>query len=137
MDLPCREELQPMPEAPLDVRVLVVDRDLRVRTALCHLLAGEPGLVICGQAAGADSALDQLSAQRPDAVLVDPLLPTAADGKHLLLAALEVGTRVVVLTTSRSLRAAARRLGAAAALDKDGDHEQLLAALHGIKAATH
>ncbi len=50
-------------------------------------------------------------------------------------AAAEAGTRVAVLTADRSLRASARRLGAAAALDKDGDHEQLLAALRGPRRA--
>ena len=52
-------------------------------------------------------------------MLIDPLLPTAADGTKVVRAAAEAGTRVVVLTADRSLRASARRLGAAAALDKD------------------
>lgn len=125
-----------MSEAPPEARVLVVDRDLRVRTALRQLLGSEPGLVICGEAGNAGSALGQLAAQLPDMMLVDPLLPSADDGNRLLRAAIEAGTRVVVLTTDRSLRATARSLGAAAVLDKDGDHDQLLAALHGAKAAT-
>jgi chemotaxis response regulator CheB len=113
------------------VRVLVIDRDRRVRAALRPLLASEPDLTLGGEAADAASALGQLAAQRPDAVLVAPLLPTAADGTPVVRAAAEAGARVIVLTADRSLRTSARRLGGAAALDKDGDHEQLLAALRG------
>ena len=120
---------------PSAARVLVIDWDRRVRAALGQLLASEPGLTLCGEAACAASALSQLAAAPPDIVLIDPLLPTAADGTKVVRAAAEAGTRVVVLTADRSLRASARRLGAAAALDKDGDHEQLLAALRGPRRA--
>jgi DNA-binding NarL/FixJ family response regulator len=99
----------PMPQPPRAVRVLVVDRDPRVRTALRQLLAAHP----------------------PDTVLVDPLLPTAADGIPVLSAAVSSGIRIVVLTADRPLRASARRLGITGVLDKDGDHDELLAALRG------
>ncbi len=121
----------PMPQQPRPVRVLVVDRDPRVRTALRHLLASEPGLTACGEAADAAGALGQLTGQPPDTVLVDPLLPTAADGMPVLSAAVSAGIRVVVLTADRPLRASARRLGVTAVLDKDGNADQLLAALRG------
>jgi DNA-binding NarL/FixJ family response regulator len=114
-----------------DVRVLVIDRDARVRAALRQLLAGEPGLEVCGEAADAAGAIGQLAARLPDAVLVDPLLPTAAAGAPVLSAVAGAGMRVVVLTADRSLRASARRLGISAVLDKDGDHDRLLAALRG------
>jgi ActR/RegA family two-component response regulator len=112
-----------------DVRVLVIDRDARVRAALRQLLAGEPGLEVCREAADAAGALGQLAARLPDAVLVDPLLLTAAAGAPVLSAVAGAGMRVVVLTADRSLRASARRLGICAVLDKDGDHDRLLAAL--------
>ena len=120
-----------MPQPPPDVRVLVIDRDPRVRAALRQLLASEPGLKVCGEAADAAGALGQLAARLPDAVLVDPLLPTAAAGMPVLSAVAGAGMRVVVLTADRPLRASARRLGISAVLDKDGDHDRLLAALRG------
>jgi CheY-like chemotaxis protein len=123
-----------VPTPPSAARVLVIDWDRRVRAALGQLLASEPGLTLCGEAACAASALSQLAAAPPDIVLIDPLLPTAADGTQVVRAAAEAGTRVVVLTADRSLRTSARRLGAAA-LDKDGDHEQLLATLRGPRRA--
>ena len=49
----------------------------------------------------------------------------------MLREAAGVGLRVVVLTADRPLRVSARRLGITAALDKDGDHDRLLAALRG------
>lgn len=118
-----------MSQPPRTVRVLVVDRDPRVRTALRQLLAGEPGLTVCGEAADARGALGQLAAEPPDTVLVDPLLPTSADGLPVLSAAVSAGIRVVVLTADRPLRVSARRLGVTAVLDKDGNADQLLAAL--------
>ena len=114
-----------------DIQVLVVDRDPRVRAALCQLLASEQGLAVCGEAADAAGALGQLTAHPAETVLVDPLLPAAADGLPVLHAAVSAGMRVVVLTADRSLRATARRLGVIAALDKDSDHDQLLAAVRG------
>ena len=120
-----------MPQPPPDVRVLVIDRDPRVRAALRQLLASEPGLEVCGEAADAAGALGQVAARFPDAVLVDPLLPTVAAGMPVLSAVAGAGMRVVVLTADRSLRASARRLGISAVLDKDGDHDRLLAALRG------
>jgi DNA-binding NarL/FixJ family response regulator len=49
---------------PPDVRILVIDRDPRVRAALCQLLADEPGLEVCGEAADAAGALGELAALR-------------------------------------------------------------------------
>lgn len=125
-----------MTAASPEFRVLVVEHDQRVRTALCQLLASEPGLASCGEAADAPGALAQLAAQSPAVLLIDPLLPTAADGMKVLRTAVSTGTRVIVLTADRSLRTAARRLGIGAVLDKDGDRGQLLAVLHGAQAAT-
>jgi DNA-binding NarL/FixJ family response regulator len=99
--------------------------------ALCQLLASEQGLAVGGEAADAAGALGQLAAHPAETMLVDPLLPAAADGLQVLYAAVNAGMRVVVLTADRSLRASARRLGVTAALDKDGDHDQLLAAVRG------
>lgn len=120
-----------MPQPPRTIRVLVVDRDPRVRNALRQLLAGEPGLTVCGEAADAAGALGQLTVQPPDTMLVDPLLPTAANGLPVLSAAVSAGIRVVVLTADRALRASARRLGITGVLDKDGNHDELLVALRG------
>ncbi len=49
----------------------------------------------------------------------------------MLSALVDAGVRVVVLTAHRTLRASARRLGITAVLDKDGDHDGLLAAVRG------
>ncbi len=102
-----------------------------MRAALRQLLADEPGLTVGGEAADTADALSQMVAQRLDTVLVDPLLPTAADGTLVLRAAVTAGIHVVVLASDRSLRGTARSLGITAVLDKDGRHDELLAALRG------
>ena len=53
----------------------------------------------------------------------------------MLSAAVSAGIRVVVLTADRPLRAGARRLGITEVLDKDGDHDELLAALRGHRGS--
>ena len=96
-----------MPEPHADISVLVADRDARVRAALRQLLVTEPGLWAAGEAADAASAMGQLADLLPDTLLVDPLLPTAAEGMTLLCAAVGAGIHVVVLTADRVLRSRA------------------------------
>jgi DNA-binding NarL/FixJ family response regulator len=101
------------------LRVLIVDRDRRVRHALQDLLTAEPDLEICGAAGNTRAALAQVNAQRPEVVLLDVLLPEAAEGLGLMQALHHLRLPVVVLTTAASLREQAHDSGAAAFLEKD------------------
>ncbi len=53
-----------------------------VRAALCQLLASEPGLEVCGEAADAAGALGQLAARLPDVVLVTRCCPPPLPGRR-------------------------------------------------------
>src|SRR5215472_1441084 len=53
------------------VRVFLVDDHPIVRHGLAKLLAAEPDIEVCGEAADARSALEGIATSSPDVVLVD------------------------------------------------------------------
>ena len=56
-------------------RILVVDDHPMMRQGLAQLVGAETDLMICGEAETAESALDCISAMKPDLVLADISLP--------------------------------------------------------------
>ncbi len=119
------------------VRVLIVDDDPLVRTALTMMLTGADGITVVGEAVDGATALDAVAAHRPDLVLMDIRMPRM-DG----LAATEALRRragapeVIVLTTFAAdeyvLRAL--RAGAGGFLLKDTPPVQLVAAIKSVAA---
>jgi DNA-binding NarL/FixJ family response regulator len=110
------------PEASGPVRVLVVDDDALVRSALAMVLGGAPGLELVGEAADGAEVPAAVERTRPDVVLMDIRMPRT-DG---LTATEELMRRpdapaVIVLTTfdadDQVLRAL--RAGASGFLVKD------------------
>jgi glucose-6-phosphate-specific signal transduction histidine kinase len=61
--------------APEAIRVLVADDHTVVRKGLLELLKKEPGLVIVGEAADGQEALEQAHRIRPNVVLMDVTMP--------------------------------------------------------------
>ena len=57
------------------LRVQICDDSPHVRSALRRLLEREPDLVVTAEAAGADEAIEQLRAERPDVLLLDIAMP--------------------------------------------------------------
>lgn len=109
-------------------RVLVVDRDERVRTALAALIDATPGLEVAAttgsiedagrvaRAAGATVAVVDIEAAKPD----DDLDTVRGLAAHLPVVA-------ICAATSAGLRAVTA--GATAFCDKDGDADCLTAAV--------
>jgi DNA-binding NarL/FixJ family response regulator len=87
-----------VPEAP--VTVIVVDDQSAVREGLVLLLGTLPGIVVAGQAADGDTAVDLVATVHPQVALMDLNMP-GCDGVAATrrIAADHQGTRVVVLTT--------------------------------------
>jgi DNA-binding NarL/FixJ family response regulator len=97
------------------IRVFVVDDHPIVRHGIAQLLASEPDFEVCGQAADARAALEQLASAAPDVVTVDVSLG-ATSGVDLIGEVKQLLPRVAVLVvsmhdeqlyTERSLRAGA------------------------------
>ena len=118
------------------VRVLLVDDDPMVRSALRMVLGGLDDVVVVGEAADGEEAVALAAATAPDVALVDVRMPRR-DG---ISAAREItaagGTRVVVLTTFGEDEAvlAALRAGADGFLLKDTPPARIVAAVRRVAA---
>ncbi len=108
-------------------RVLIVEDDPRVRSALSGLLASE-GLSVVGIAATARDALEV--GDWLDVALVDVRLPDLEDGLLVIRTLAAEGHPVVALSASAGARAASLAAGARAFFEKDSYPDALLAALH-------
>jgi DNA-binding NarL/FixJ family response regulator len=89
-----------MSAADEQVSVIVVDDQSAVREGLALLLGTLPGLVVVGQAAEGEAAVDLVATVRPQVALMDLNMP-GCDGVAATrrITAEHPGTRVVVLTT--------------------------------------
>ncbi len=131
-------EVTPAPAvaAATDTRVVVVDDQSVIRAGLRMIIDHEPDLVVVGEAADGNEALDVVRATRPDVVLMDIRMPNL-DGLEATrrLRSAPFGTpAVVVLTTfdDEEYVLGAVRAGAAGFLLKDAGPDLLV---HGIRAA--
>jgi DNA-binding NarL/FixJ family response regulator len=119
----------------MSVRLVVVDDHPVVRAGIVGLLAGEPDLVVVGEAADGAEALEVVMREQPDVVLMElrmPRMDGVAATERLLAA--DPGRRVVVLTTYETdadiLRAV--EAGATGYLLKDTPRAELV---EGVRAA--
>ena len=118
-----------------ELRVLIVDDDVRVRRALRDLVESSPDLTVVGAAASARRALLDDGEHAPDVVVLDLLLPRAADGFDVLRVLRSRNRAVVAISVLGSLRHQAVAGGAFAFLEKEGRE---IDALHDtIRAAAH
>jgi DNA-binding NarL/FixJ family response regulator len=116
------------------MRVLVADRQSRVRFALCSLLEEQSGLVVVGEATDGKELLAQVEAVCPDLVLIDWDLPGMAGVD--LLAALQkmcLGIHVIALSSRPEVEQEALAAGVQAFVSKAGPPEPLLAAIQFVK----
>ena len=114
---------------------MVVDDDPRVRAAIAQTIALESGLVIVADAADAKSALALVAGADPSVALVDVLRPDDVTGLELVRRLNHrPGCAVVAMSVRGGLRDAALAAGAVAFVEKGGDIDALLAAVHAAAA---
>ncbi len=113
------------------LRLCVVEDSSEIRARLRALVAGLPGVELCGEAGSVAEAAELVGSLRPDAMILDLRLPDGSGAEALLaLRGLPHPPRVIVFTqfASERLCEMCLRLGAHYFLDKSRD----LAALPGL-----
>lgn len=120
---------------PIPIRVFLVDDHDIVREGLTALLERERDVVVVGQAASAEEALDALPWLRADILIVDVRLP-GMDGMELCreLAEHRFPGRVIVLSAFLDDESvyAAWLAGASAYIVKDVDADGLMRAIRSV-----
>ncbi len=125
--------------APADapIRVLVVDDHAVVREGIRHVLAGEPGFEVVGEAANGEQALALARAERPDVVVLDLTMP-GENGLRVApkLRAAVPGARVLIMSMHDNAEYVREgvRAGASGYLLKDSAAAELRLAVRSVHA---
>jgi DNA-binding NarL/FixJ family response regulator len=120
-----------------DIRVLIVDDHQMVREGLKVLLSTRDDIVVVGEAANGEEAVEQCELVHPDVVLMDVMMPVM-DGAEATeqITARCPGVQVIALTSFVDQRYVAKALdaGAISYLLKDARPESLTRAIHEAAA---
>ena len=120
---------------PEPIRVLLADDHAVLRSGLEALLALEDDIQVVGHAATGDEAVQKTTLLRPDVVVMDVAMPSM-DGLEATrqIMALELGTRVVVLTsqTEEEFLIPVLEAGASGFVRKTSADDDLLEALRTV-----
>ena len=122
------------------IRVVIVDDDALVRSALTMILRDDPAIEVVGEAADGVQGIELITRLAPDVVLLDIRMPRL-DGLEVLarLAGPGVGPKVIVLTTfdADDYVVRALRSGASGFLLKHTPPAGIVDAVHKVAAGDH
>ena len=118
-------------------RVFLVDDHPMMRDSLRRLIDGEPGLMYCGDAGSAESALSEIPRCNPELLITDITLP-GRSGLDLIkdMRAAFPDVQIMVFSMHDEMFYAERalRAGARGYLMKEAGSEKMLEAIHRILA---
>jgi DNA-binding NarL/FixJ family response regulator len=118
-----------------EIRILLVDDHQLMRLGLRHLLAGQPGLSIVGEAGNGPAAMEQVRTLAPHLVLMDLHLP-GANGVEITRRILAEfpAVKVIALSHDGSLELVLQALhaGVSAYLLKENGTDELLRAIRAV-----
>ncbi|ABY36616.1 MAG TPA: DNA-binding response regulator [Chloroflexus aurantiacus] len=120
------------------IRVALVDDHSIVRRGLSAYLAAQPDIVVVGEAANGESALQMASTWQADVIVMDVLMPGGIDGIETTrqLKRLIPHTHIIILSgyADDARVIGALRAGAITYIEKESQPEQLLEAIRGAMA---
>ena len=119
------------------IRVLVVDDHSVVREGIRHILEGEPGFAVVGEAANGAEALRLAEAQRPDVVVLDVTMPGESGlrvAPRLLAAVPEARVLFLSMHDNAEYVREGTRVGAHGYILKDSAAAELRAAVRTVHA---
>ena len=120
-----------------DIRVLIVDDHIVVRTGLTSLLSSQEGLQVVGEASNGREALVRAEEMRPDVIVMDISMPEM-DGLQATRALMErlPGCKVLALTVHEDKQYFFEMLAAGAKgyLSKKAAADELVAAIQAVAA---
>lgn len=119
----------------LDRRIVLVDDHALVRAGIRSLLESISGIEVIAEVGDGLEALDVVRREKPDAVLLDIMLP-GLNGLEVAarIKGMDTGTRILMLSMHTGPEYVARALSAGALgyLFKDSAFEELASALHSV-----
>ena len=117
------------------IRVVVADDHTLVRAGLCRLLDSEEDIEVVGQTGSGHEAVQLCQETRPDVVVLDYSMPDL-DGLEATrqIVALNIGTRILILTMYANEEYATRviRAGAVGFLIRGASADELLVAIRKV-----
>jgi DNA-binding NarL/FixJ family response regulator len=120
------------------IRVLIVDDHPLVRHGFRELMSGEPDIEVCGEAADATEALEQIEKTHPNVMVVDITLKGGMNGIELIKRIKVQHKHVQVLVSSMHDDAIygerALRAGALGYINKEQNPENLIEAVRSVAA---
>jgi CheY-like chemotaxis protein len=120
--------------SPSEVRVLLADDDVHVRSALRLLLEQEPDLCIVGESTAAPDLADQIARTQPGLILLDWELPgLRADGFLARLRVVRPQVRLIALSGRPEQRRDALEAGADAFICKGDSPEALISTVRALQ----
>ena len=119
------------------IRILIADDHAVVRRGLRSLIQTEKDLLVIGEASNGIEAVESTLRLKPDVVIMDLIMPEKSGAEAITEIMTQIPeTRIIILTTFGTVDDMARAIesGAAGALLKTSDENELIAAIRTVAA---
>lgn len=119
------------------IRILIADDHAVVRRGLRSLIQTEKDLFVIGEASNGIEAVESTLRLKPDVVIMDLIMPEKSGAEAIAEIMAQIPeTRIIILTTFGTVDDMARAIesGAAGALLKTSDENELIAAIRTVAA---
>lgn len=119
------------------IRILIADDHAVVRRGLRSLIQTEKDLLVIGEASNGIEAVESTLRLKPDVVIMDLIMPKKSGAEAIAEIMAQIPeTRIIILTTFGTVDDMARAIesGAAGALLKTSDENELIAAIRTVAA---